>query len=138
MSSFIKLSLVSMLILCVMFQHATAKPLCYRIVCVYKSYGSGYIYVCARIIVLCSSGKRSFLGQNEDSNEVPLPSTFAKYDQDNDGGITLEEMAKMLSVEKSAKETVNAFRRADRNDDGKIDCDEFKEAPYLFAHRPKC
>ena len=133
MSSFIKLSLVSMLILCVMFQYATAGR-CY-IVCAWKQYGSNYLYFCVRV---CPSGKRSFLGQNEDSNELPLPSTFAKYDQDKDGGVTLEEMAKALNVVKHAKGTEIAFRKADRNGDGKIDCDEFKEAPYLFAHRPKC
>ena len=117
-----------------MFQHAMAGC---RVICGVTCSLYGCSYGCR---LHCSWGKRSFLalGQNEDSNEIPLPSTFAKYDLNKDGGITLDELAKALNVAEHAKGTEIAFRKADGNGDGQIDCDEFKEAPYLFVHRPKC
>ena len=132
MSSFIKSSLVSMLILCVMFQHAMAGC---GLVCGLRYSGGRWSYGCS---LQCGWGKRSIRGPVEDSGEIPLPSTFGKYDLNKDGGITLEEMATALNVVKHAEGTEIGFRKADRNSDGQIDCKEFMEAPFLFAHRPKC
>ena len=136
MPSFIKLSLVFMLVLCITFDHTMAGCRLF-LHCGRKCFLGGCSFKCE---FRCRwTGKRSSVPEpNEASNEMPLPSTFAKYDLDKDGGITLEELAKALNVMKHAKATEKAFRRADRNGDGQIDCDEFKESPFLFAHRPKC
>ena len=132
--SFMKFSLVSLLILCVTFEQAMAGC---RVVCRRTCSWGRCSYGCH---LRCRwSGKRNHIpGRNENSKDVPFPSPFAKYDLDKDGGITLEELARALSVVEHAKATEKAFRRADRNGDGQIDCTEFKESPFLFAHRPKC
>ena len=134
MSSFIKLSLVSMLVLCVTIKQAMAGC---RVVCGVRCSWNGCSYGCG-LRCSWSWGKRNVPAPNKDSKEIPFPSTFAKYDLDKNGGITLEELAEALNVVVHAKETEKAFRKADRNGDGQIDCDEFKEAPFLFSHRPKC
>ena len=60
------------------------------------------------------------------------------YDLNGDGAVSLELLAKAINVEVHSKETVEAFNLADKNDDGKIDCEEFKATLYLFKHRPTC
>ena len=68
----------------------------------------------------------------------PFPEKFEDYDHDKNGAITLEEFAQAMSAEEHAKGTERAFHLADENEDGKIDCSEFKNAPYLFEHQPSC
>ena len=133
MSSAIKFSLVSMLVLCVMFQHATAGC---RFYC---GWGCSWRGCAFRCYLRCSFwGKRSIQGPDGDSNEKPLPSKFGEYDLNKDGDITLEELAEALEVPEHAKGTEIAFRRADRNGDGKLDCEEFQDGPFVFNHRPTC
>ena len=136
MTSAIKLSLVSMLVLCLMFQHATAGYYCW-IVCVRRCFWGHCWTVCARY---CRSyyGKRSIQGPDENSKEIPVPTSFGEYDLNGDGGVTLDELAKALKVEEHAKGTEIAFQKADRNRDGKLNCEEFQDGPFLFNHRPTC
>ena len=68
----------------------------------------------------------------------PFPEKFENYDLDKDDAITLEELAQVINVEEHTKGTERAFHLADENEDGKIDCSEFKNAPYLFDHQPLC
>ena len=94
--------------------------------------GEGWKTVCR---VRCTWGKRSI----EDKKvEKPFPDRFSDYDLNGDGALTLEELAKLTHVQADSKATLEAFHLADKNDDGKIDCEEFKTAPYLFKHRPTC
>ena len=67
-----------------------------------------------------------------------FPNRFSECDLNGDGFLTLKELAKAANVKEHSKATIHAFNLADRNDDGKIDCQEFKVAPYLFEHRPTC
>ena len=126
--------MVSLLILCVTFEQAMAGC---RVVCGVRCSWSGCRYGC-RLRCRWSGKRNNVPGRNENSKNMPFPSPFAKYDLDKDGGITLEELARALNVVEHAKGTEKAFRKADRNGDGQIDCTEFKESPFLFAHRPKC
>ena len=135
MSSAIKLSLVSMLVLCVMFLHATAGCRL-ELYCGLRCSRRGCAFRC---YLRCSSrGKRSIRGPDGDSNEKPLPSKFGEYDLNKDGGVTLEELAEALEVAEHAEGTEIAFRRADRNGDGQLNCEEFQDGPFLFNHRPTC
>ena len=135
MSSAIKFSLVSMLVLCVMFQHATACRLC--ICCRWQHFWGYYYYRC--YLCCCSTyGKRSIEGADENSEEMPLPSTFGEYDLNKDGFVTLDELAKALKVEEHAEGTETAFGKADKNKDGKLNCEEFQDAPFAFNHEPTC
>ena len=94
--------------------------------------GYGCHVVCG---VRCTWGKRSIDDKKADK---PFPDRFSDYDLNGDGALTLEELAKLTHVQADSKSTVEAFHLADKNDDGKIDCEEFKAAPYLFKHRPTC
>ena len=133
MSSAIKLSLVSMLVLCLMFQHATAGC---RLYCGWRCSWLGCAFRCYLRCFL--RGKRSIQGPDGDSNKIPLPSKFGEYDLNKDGVVTLEELAEVLKVAEHAEGTEIAFRRADRNGDGKLNCEEFQDAPFVFIHRPTC
>ena len=86
--------------------------------------------------VRCTWGKRSI--QDEKSTVTPFPERFLDYDINKDGKITLEELAKATNIKEHSKGTEEAFKEADRNQDGGVDCDEFITAPYLFKHRPTC
>ena len=139
MSSAIKLSLVSMLVLCVMFQHATATRYCrYYIRCGWRCYWGRCYYRCYLYRYCYGLGKRSIQGPDETSKEMALPSTFAEYDLNKDGGVTLEELAKALKVKEHAEGTEIAFHRADRNSDGQLNCEEFQDAPFVFTSKPTC
>ena len=69
---------------------------------------------------------------------MALPSTFGEYDLNGDGGVTLEELAKALKVQEHAEGTETAFKKADRDKDGKLTCEEFEDAPFVFNDRPTC
>jgi hypothetical protein len=85
----------------------------------------------------CTWGKRS-ITDDEPQNRLPFPDKFQNYDLDTSGKITLEELAKAISVDEHSKETLKAFKLADQNGDGGINCKEFEKAPYLFEHKPTC
>ena len=107
-----------------------------RVVCRLRCSWSGCRYRC---YLRCSGGKRSISERNnDDAQRIPFPEKFGKYDLDKNGGITLEELAIAINVAKHAKGTEEAFRQADKDGDGQINCEEFMKAPYLFAHRPSC
>ena len=137
MPSAIKLSLVSMLVLCVMFQHA-ASYRCWRCIrCGRRTIWGRCWYYCY-VTYCCSWGKRGIERPNEESKEIPLPSTFGEYDLNKDGGVTLEELAKALKVKEHAEGTEAAFQKADKNKDGQLNCEEFQESPFLFDSQPTC
>ena len=120
-----------------MFQHAAAGcGLC--IYCRWSCYWGRCWFRCYLGYCCSGVGKRSIEAPDEGSNEMPLPSSFGEYDLNKDGGVTLEELAKALKVEEHASGTEMAFRRADRNGDGQLNCEEFEEAPFLFNHQPTC
>lgn len=97
----------------------------------------GWLYCRWRCGFRCS-GKRGISSEDDVGEGGQLPQKFGVYDVNGDGRITLEELAKVTRVKKNAKGTKIAFGEADRNRDGYIDCEEFKRAPFLFAHRPTC
>ena len=106
--------------------------------CSWQYDGNGWRRVCSlRCGVKCRWGKRS-LTQDEKNRIIPFPERFLDYDINKDGKITLEELAKATNIEEHSVGTEKAFKEADRNQDGGIDCDEFKTAPYLFKHQPTC
>ena len=86
--------------------------------------------------IRCTWGKRSVI--DEPQNQLPFPDKFENYDLDKSGEITLKELAEAISVHEHSKETEKAFKLADKNGDGEIDCMEFKKAPYRFEHQPSC
>ena len=133
MTSVYTLSIFTLLILCTMYSNVMARCrwACWR--SCYPFYPYGCRVYCG---VRCTWGKRSV--SDEQQNQLPFPNKFENYDLDKNGGITLEELAQAIRVDEHVKETVEAFKRADKNDDGQIDCSEFKHAPYLFEDSPTC
>ncbi len=131
MTSGYTLSVFTVLILCTMYSSVMARG-CY-LQCGVQCFPCRYY--CRYV---CSFGKRSSIDKGENTVQLPFPDKFENYDLDKSGGITLEELAKAISGEKHTKETVKAFLAADTDGDKKIDCSEFKAAPYLFAHDPTC
>ena len=89
---------------------------------------------------VCSRGRRrrEILPQNTTMQIRPFPDMFGSYDRDMDGMIDLEEFSQAVNADEHAKGTQKVFNIADENGDGEIDCTEFKNAPYLFGHRPAC
>ena len=82
--------------------------------------------------------RRREVPQNTTAQIKPFPDALSSYDRDMDGMIDLEEFSQAVNADKHAKSTKKVFNIADENGDGEIDCQEFKNAPYLFGHRPAC
>ncbi len=131
MTSGYTLSVFTVLILCTMYSSVMARDC--RLSCGVKCFPCRY-----QCEYICSWGKRSSIDKGEKKFQLPLPDKFENYDLDKSGGITLEELAKAIYVEKHSKEVVKAFLAADTDGDKKIDCSEFEAAPYLFEHKPSC
>ena len=87
---------------------------------------------------ICGRRRREIPPQNTTMQIKPFPDTFGSYDRDMDGMIDLEEFSQGINAEEHGKGTQKVFNIADENGDGEIDCTEFKNAPYLFRHRPAC
>ena len=90
--------------------------------------------VCRRV---CGRRRRE-IPQNTTAEIKPFPDALGSYDHDMDGMIDLEEFSQAVNADEHAKSTEKVFNIADENGDGEIDCNEFKNAPYLFGHRPAC
>ena len=87
----------------------------------------------------CSGGwrrKRSIQDQEEEFRL--FPNRFKDYDSNKDGVITIKEFAKAVDAKADSEGTKNAFNSADKDGDKKIDCKEFRNAPYLYNHDPTC
>ena len=79
-------------------------------------------------------GKRS----SEPEMNIGFPCDFTKYDTDKDGKISEEQLMAVLHVNKSqAGDLDTAFDDADEDDDGSIDCEEFKKAHRMDARKNK-
>ena len=82
--------------------------------------------------------RRREIPQNTTAQIKPFPDVLSSYDRDMDGAIDLEEFSQAVNADEHAKSTEKVFNIADENGDGEIDCNEFKNAPYFFGHRPAC
>jgi hypothetical protein len=59
---------------------------------------------------------------------IPLPDKFAEYDVlERDGVITMEELVYVTGAVENARA---AFKASDLNDDGVVDVQEFRKAPW--------
>ena len=87
---------------------------------------------------ICRGRRRREIPQNTTAQIKPFPDALGSYDRDMDGMIDLEEFSQAVNADEHAKSTEKVFNIADENGDGEIDCNEFKNAPYLFGHLPAC
>ena len=130
-----KLALMALLVLIAMNSESEAcRRVCYIRIRVYYVYSCGcYVRVYQRYCRWFCWGKRSI------PNTIDgFPCKFGEYDADKNGGISEDEFATALKMKREGTGLDSSFKTADKNKDGKIDCEEFKKAPFEFQCKPSC
>lgn len=86
------------------------------------------VWVCIKF----GCGKRSMGPEIE----AGFPCNFTKYDVNKDGVISKEEFLKTMNMKSLQADMEKTLKQADKNYDGNLSCDEFKEAPIEFQCEP--
>ena len=129
-----KVGLIALVIFAMSFCLADSCWLVCRVICIETKTH----IICGRRCGLLGCRRRREIPQNATMQNKPFPEKFENYDRDNNGEISLKELALATSAEQHANGTERAFHLADKDEDGKIVCSEFKNAPFLFDHQPSC
>ncbi|CAH1796980.1 unnamed protein product [Owenia fusiformis] len=85
--------------------------------------------ICAPVChKVCNIGRKRRSVAND---EEPFSPDFTKYDLNKDGALTLEEFAEAISS--TPAECKDIIEKADKDNNGKVDIDEFIKGPFQFS-----